>query len=336
MLGSNLSADSGTKTEAGCRHGTPFPYPSLRIGTKAINPGGLGAGPQVHHPLRIRNSQERKALARHIDPNYLRVLGVPLLRGRDLTWSDDKRKPVPVLISRNAAKAIFGERDPLGRHLLSGYGDLDPLEVVGIVGDVHQLGVTEDAGSLVYLPLAQGPSAQYVIARTSRDAGDLSAAIRSVVHALDPELPAPVIGSLDDWYDRELAKPRFYLILVGAFAALGIILAAVGIYGVISYGVALRTQEIGIRVALGAERGHILRLILGGGLKLVCVGTVLGLAGALVLTRLLSTLLYRVRPDDPMTFACTILFLAGIAMLACYVAARKAVSIDPNRAIRCE
>jgi putative ABC transport system permease protein len=280
--------------------------------------------------------QRIKALARHIDPNYLRVFGVPLLRGRDLTWSDDKRKPVPVLISRNAAKAVFGLADPLGRHMLSGYRDLDPLEVVGIVGDVHQLGVTEEAGSLVYLPLAQSRSAQYVVARTSRDAGDLAVAIRSTVHTLDPELPAPVIGSLDDWYDRELAKPRFYLILVGAFAALGIILAAVGIYGVISYGVALRTQEIGIRVALGAEQGDIMRLVLGGGLKLVCIGIVLGLAGALALTRLLSTLLFKVRPNDPLTFACTVMFLAGIAMLACYLAARKAVTIDPNRAIRCE
>jgi predicted permease len=281
-------------------------------------------------------AQKNAVLARHIDPNYLHVMHVPLIRGRDLTWSDDRRRPVPALISRKTAKALFGTSNPIGENLITGYRDLDPLEIVGVVGDVHQLGIVKKSESLVYLPLAQSRSAQYVIARTSRDPGELSASIRSAVYAMDPELPVPAIGTLDDWYSRELGKPRFYLILMGAFAALGLILAAVGIYGVVSYGVAVRTQEFGIRIALGAGKGHILRLVLGNGFKLLLMGTALGLAGSLALTRLISTLLYEVRPNDPLTFASVILFLTATALVACYMAARKALAIDPNQAVKCE
>jgi putative ABC transport system permease protein len=277
-----------------------------------------------------------RALARHIDPNYLRVMGIPLLRGRDLGLADDTRKPVPVLISKNAVRALFGTSDPIGKHLLSQYLDLNPLEVVGVVGDVHQIGLTKDPGPQVYIPLAQGRSTGYVVARTAPHAGDLSAAVRAAVRAIDPEGPAPQIGTLDEWFDREMAKPRFYLALLGAFAGLGVILAAVGIYGVIAYGVALRTREFGIRMALGAERKHILKLVLGGGLRLTCIGAALGLAGSLALTRLLTTMLYEVRPNDPLTFGCVLALLTGIALVACYIAARRAVGVNPNVALRCE
>jgi putative ABC transport system permease protein len=277
-----------------------------------------------------------KALARHIDPNYLRVMGIPLLRGRDLGPTDDTRKPVPVLISKNTARALFDTGDPIGKHLLSQYRELNPLEVVGVVGDVRQIGLTKDPSPQVYIPLAQGRSTGYVVARTAPHAGDLSAAIRAAVRAIDPEVPAPEIGTLDEWFDREIAKPRFYLALLGAFAALGVILAAVGIYGIIAYGVALRTQEFGIRMALGAERKHILQLVLGGGLRLICIGAALGLAASLALTRLLTTMLYEVRPNDPLTFGCVFALLTGTALLACYIAARRAVGVDPNVALRCE
>lgn len=277
-----------------------------------------------------------RALARHIDPNYLRVMGIPLLRGRDLGLADDTRKPVPVLISKNAVRALFGTSDPIGKHLLSQYLDLNPLEVVGVVGDVHQIGLTKDPGPQVYIPLAQGRSTGYVVARTAPHAGDLSAAVRAAVRAIDPEGPAPQIGTVDEWFDREMAKPRFYLALLGAFAGLGVILAAVGIYGVIAYGVALRTREFGIRMALGAERKHILKLVLGGGLRLTCIGAALGLAGSLALTRLLTTMLYEVRPNDPLTFGCVLALLTGIALVACYIAARRAVGVNPNVALRCE
>jgi putative ABC transport system permease protein len=295
----------------------------------------------VLFPLRLKvpagsTNQEIRGLARHIDPNYFDVLRIPLLLGRDLTWSDDGRRPVPALISRNTARILFGSENPIGRNLLTGYRDLDPLEVVGVVGDAHQLGVTQESGRLVYLPLAQSRSAQYVIARTSRDPDELSAQIRSTVYAMDPELPVPVIGTIDEWYSRELARPRFYFVLIGAFAGFGLILAAVGTYGVISYGVVLRTQELGIRIALGARTGDILRLTVGNGIKILLIGIALGLCGSLALTRLISTFLYEVRPNDPLTFTLVVLFLAATSLLACYLAARKALGIDPNQAIKCE
>ena len=153
---------------------------------------------------------------------------------------------------------------------------------------------------------------------------------------LDPEVPAPQIDSMDNVFSREVAKPRFYMSLLAAFAAVGLILAALGIYGVISYTVARRTHEFGIRMALGAQPGDIVQLVLGAGTRLIAAGAILGLAGAFVTNRLLSSLLYGIRAGDPLTFMCVLILLAGVALLACYLASRRASRLDPGTALRCE
>ncbi len=290
------------------------------------------------YQLRTENRGDARncvALARHVDSSYRSVMRIPLLAGRDFEPADDTRTPIPALIGNTAARLLFGAEDPVGRRILTNYRRRAILEVIGVVGDAHQLGVAAEPGAQLYLPLLYGIP-RYVIARTVSGSGDPSATIRAAVRALDPEVPAPRVTSMDDSFSREVAIPRFYTLLLGAFAAVGLILAALGVYGVMSYTVARRTHEFGIRMALGAEPGDILRLVLGAGARLTCVGAMVGLAGAFVATRLLSALLYGVRPSDPVTLVCVLTVLVGAALLACYLAARRATSVDPMVALRTE
>ncbi len=290
------------------------------------------------YELRVKQPGEDRiceALARHVDSNYPAVMGIPLLAGRDFTHADDTRTPIPVLINRLTAHTLFGQEDPIGREILTNYRQRPRFEVIGVLGDVRQIGLTKEPGPQVYLPLAYSDPG-YVVARAAPNSGNLSGAIRDVVRALDPEVPAPKITSMDDWFSLQVAKPRFYLILFAAFAGTGLILAAIGIYGVISYNVERRTREFGIRMVLGAERRDILRLVLGSATRLTIIGTMLGIAGAYAATRLISSLLYGVRPGDPLTFACVLALLAAVALGASYLAARKATRADPNVALRCD
>jgi len=175
-----------------------------------------------------------------------------------------------------------------------------------------------------------------VVARTALNSGGLAGAIRAAVRAMDRYVPPPEISTMNDQFSREVAKPRFYLGLLGAFAAMGLVVAAVGIYGVISYSVSRRMREFGIRMALGAERGDILRLVVRAGSRLTAAGIVLGLAGAAATTRLLSSLLYGVTAGDPVTLGGMVAMLAGVSLGASWLAARKATAADPNVALRCE
>jgi putative ABC transport system permease protein len=290
------------------------------------------------YQLRVAHLGENRtceALARNVDPNYLSVMGIPLLAGRNFENGDDQRVPVPILVNRSTAASLFGPEDPVGKIVLTNYGKRPRVEVIGVVGDVRQLGLTNDAGFQIYLPAVYG-SAKYVVARTTLNPNDLFPAIRSAVRTLDRDVPAPEISTMDDWFSRQVAKPRFYLLLLTAFAAAGLILAAIGIYGVISYTVAQRTREFGIRMALGAERRDILQLVLEVGVRLIAAGAVIGIAGAAAGTQLISSLLYGVKPRDPLTMACVVVLLAGVALGACYLAARKATRTDPNVALRCD
>ncbi len=290
------------------------------------------------YALRVEQRGEKRtceALARDVDRNYLGVMGIPRLAGRDFEPADDKRTPIPILINRATANALFGREDPIGREIRTNYPKRPKLEVAGVVGDVRQIGLTKEPGPQIYLPLTYG-GPRYVVARTSMNSGDLSGAIRDAVRTLDREVPAPEIATMDDWFERQVAEPRFYLILFAAFAGVGIILAAVGIYGVTSYMVARRTREFGIRMAFGAEPRRILRLVLAVGSRLTIIGIVIGFIGAYAATRLISALLYGVEPGDPLTFGGVLVLLAGVALGACYLAARKATRTDPNVALRCE
>jgi len=280
-------------------------------------------------------TRQCEAQARNVDPKYLRVMGIPLLAGRDFTLADDTREPVPALIDKTTARLLFGPADPIGQHLTTNYRDRKPLEVIGVVGEARQLGLTTEPGPQLYLPLGNG-NAGFVIARTAANAGNLAPAIRAAVRALDPEVPAPEIDTMSSAYARETATPRFHLTVLGAFAVTSLILAAIGIYGVTAYTVAQRTHEFGVRIALGAQPGDILRLVLGTAFRMLSIGAALGLAGSLAAGRVLSTLLYGVRPGDPLTLACVSALLAGISLLACCMAARRATAVDPGAALRCE
>jgi putative ABC transport system permease protein len=276
-----------------------------------------------------------EAMARDVAPDYLSVMGIRLFAGRDFEPADDNRKPVPALINQKAARTLFGLDDPIGKHLTTDYKSPKVLEVVGVVSDAHQLGLREEPGPQLYLPLAYG-YAQYVLARVATNAGDLGPAVRVAVRSIDPEAPVPEISTMDAAFSREVAKPRFYLLLLGAFSVVGVILAAVGIYGVMSYTVARRTHEIGLRMALGAGQREILQLVLGQGIRLTLTGVGIGLAAALALTRILSSMLYRVSATDPATFLSVALLLAVVALLASYIPARRATKVDPMVALRYE
>jgi predicted permease len=280
-------------------------------------------------------ARQCEALARNVDPHYLRVMGIPLLAGRDFSLADDTRAPVPALINKTTARLLFGLADPIGQNLRTNYRDWKSLEVIGVVGDARQIGLTNAPGPQLYLPLKYG-YAGFAVARTARHAGNLAAAIRAAVLALDPEVPAPEIDTMNAAYARQIAAPRFHVTVLGAFAMASLILAAIGIYGVTSYTVAQRTHEFGVRMALGAEPGDILRLVLAAGARLLSCGAALGLAGSLAVGRILATLLYGVRPGDPLTLGCMSALLAGIALLACYTAARRATKVDAGAALRCE
>ena len=232
------------------------------------------------------------------------------------------------------ARRLRLDENPLGRRLATGY-KWDPVEVVGVTGDSRQLGLKTDPGLQVYLPLSRNyPNSMMV--RAGVGAGYLPGAVRGIVREFAPNSPAPEIQWMDERIDEQVALPRFYLALFGAFALAGLLLAAVGTYGVLAYSVAERTHDIGIRLALGAEGGRILRMVVGRGVLLACVGGALGVAGALALTRFLEKLLYGVRPNDPVTLICASLLLIAVAAAASYLPARRAARVDPMTALRHE
>ncbi len=242
------------------------------------------------------------------------------------------RRPTPVLINEAVAQRLGLGGNPLGRRLATRY-KWDPVEVVGVTGDSRQLGLETDPGLQVYMPLSRNYPTSLIV---RADAGFLPGAVRGIVREFAPNSPAPEIQWMDERFDAQVALPRFYLALFGAFAVTGLLLAAVGTYGVLAYSVAARNHDIGIRMALGAERSKILRMVVGRGVLLGCVGGALGVAGALALTRFLEKLLYGVRPNDPATLICASLLLIAVAAAASYTPARRAARVDPMTALRHE
>jgi putative ABC transport system permease protein len=291
------------------------------------------------YQLRVEHGGEQRtceAMARNINPGYLGVMGIPLLAGRDFTLADDHRSPAPILLSRAAATALFGSENPLGKKIETNYlRRLPVLEVVGIVGDVRQTELRREPGPQIYLPFVYGGMG-YVLARTARGPEGLARDIRRIVRSVDPDIPAPEISTMDATFAQQVAQPRFYLILLAGFAATGLVLAAIGIYGVLSYTVARRSREFAIRIAFGAEPRNIQRLVLAEACRLTAIGGGMGLAGAYAATRVLSSLLYGVKPGDPVTLGCVSMLLAGVALAAASLAARKATRLDPNVALHCE
>ena len=211
------------------------------------------------------------------------------------------------------------------------------LEIVGVVGDVRQLGLDDTPGSELYIPYPQWPSDEMsLVVRTQSQPWSLIPMIEKAIWSVDPDQPVTDVRTMDQWVAKEAASRRFMLQLIGAFALIALALTVAGIYGVLSYWMRQRTHEIGIRMALGAQKADVLRLVLGQGLKLVLVGVAIGIVGALALTRFMFSFLYGVKPTDPMTFLAVSLILTGAALLASYIPARRAIRVDPMVALRYE
>jgi putative ABC transport system permease protein len=284
--------------------------------------------------------QEPSMEVRVATPDYFKALGIPLVRGRLFTDTDRFESPQVVLLSEAAARQYFPGENPLGRRIVLGWTDDARKaggEVVGVVGDVKDLGLDEPAPAEIYLPHAQmGVGQMAIVLRSDVPAATLTAPLERTIHALDSGLPISALRSLDEVVARSVSQPRFYMMLLGTFALAALLLAAIGIYGVMSYAVTQQTREFGIRIALGADRRSIVRMVLARATLLITVGLGLGIAGALVVGRALSSLLFDVSPGDPLTLAVVAGALGAIALFASYLPARRATRVDPMVALRAD
>jgi putative ABC transport system permease protein len=273
---------------------------------------------------------------RRVTPGYFRTVGLGLVGGRLLEESDATAAPLVLVINQAAARRFFPDRSPLGQRIAF-WGS--QRTIVGVVEDERFQGIAEAAPIAVYSPLAQTPSvngAGVLLVRTRGDVAGLGPALGRVIREVDPGLAVFGVEPLAHTVSRSLSKPRFTMLVLGMFAALALALAAIGIHGVISYGVVQRTREIGIRMALGARPGLVLRQVAREGLLLAGVGTLLGLVGSFAFGRVLRSLLFGISPVDPITYVGVTLFLAGVAVAASYAPARRAARVDPMVALRAE
>ena len=286
--------------------------------------GGRPAGP------------DQTARLRSIAPHYFSVMRIPVLRGRTFTDRDSAQAPKVAIISDACARQYFPGIDPIGHRVDAGYSD-DPREIVGVVADVHLTQVRAGgAEPTIYMPLSQETGAvTWLVARAASPAA-LAGPIRQAVREIDPALPVELVTTMDHVVSESIADARFYAMSLGALACVALLLAAIGIYGVVSYSVGQRLTEIGIRLALGASRPAVFRTVLGHVAWLVAVGAAVGVAGAWALGRLVASFLFEVRPRDPWTLAAVTAALFLVAVLAACLPARRATRVDPIATLRCE
>ena len=267
------------------------------------------------------------------------MLGIPLLAGRTFNERDAMSVPRVTVIGEAMARTYFPNENPIGKHLVFAFPPDAGIEreIVGIVGNIRDVALSQNPGPMMYVPFAQSPFwGGAVIVKSTLSSAEVAAAIRRDVRAMDKDLPVTDVEDLSALVDASTAQPRFRTILLGLFAAIALILAVTGIFGVISYSVSCRTREIGIRVALGASRSVILQMILRETLVLAFVGLAIGIPCALAASRLVGNFLYGVSPNDPATLTAVALMLAAVAALAGYVPARRAMRVDPMVALRHE
>ncbi|HEY7184427.1 MAG TPA: ABC transporter permease [Blastocatellia bacterium] len=285
-----------------------------------------------------------------VTPGYFRVMGIQMLRGRDFTENDELLVPRGAVLTESLARRCFPNENPLGKRIYLGRlnpgqtGELDHwtnqsiwTEVVGVVADVKSMSLDPQVESNAYISYWQWPMQQPTLfVRTAGNPANFAAALYSEVKALNKNLPTPKVQTMNDRLSDVVAEPRFQTLLLGLFGLMALVMVSAGVYGVVSYSVAQRAREIGIRMALGAGQVDVLRLVIGQGMKPALTGLAIGLAGALALTRLMKTLLFGVGANDPLTFGSTALLLALVALLACWIPARRATRVNPIVTLRQE
>jgi putative ABC transport system permease protein len=274
---------------------------------------------------------------RSISPDYFRVMGIPLLKGREFTDEDHERAPMVTVINETMAKQYWPNEDPIGQRIKETSNERAWREIVGIIGSVRHRARGEEPRPEMFVPWNQVPATTLNLAvRTQVEPASFGAALYQTVASIDANLPVFEVRTMEERLFDSVAQPRFRTALLGLFAALALVMAVVGLYAVMAFSVAQRTHELGIRVALGAQRRDVIGLVLWQGVKLVGTGVVIGLAGAWALTRVLTTLLYEVKPTDPLTFLAVPVLLIVVAILACWLPARQAARVDPITALRYE
>jgi putative ABC transport system permease protein len=300
--------------------------------------GGYVLSFEISGRPKPEQGKEPSANHRVVTPGYFPAMGIPLRRGRLFTDQDREKSPMVALVDEAFVRRHFPEEDPIGRGIDIGNGSDGFYEIVGIVGDVQTSALGEAAVPTMYVPYKQDVFSQmWVVARASGgDPNRMTGTVRQVLREIDPTLPAFQITPLSTVVSDTVAQRRFSMMLLALFAGLALFLAAVGLYGVVSYVVSQRTREIGLRMAMGAGPAAIVRMVLGGGMRLAVLGVVIGLAGAYALSTYVETLLYEVTASDPTSYAGTAGILLAVAALACYVPARRAMRVDPLVALQSE
>jgi putative ABC transport system permease protein len=331
------------------------------LGRLSTVPGIVAVGAVSHRPVEGRNagmgidssarppspgqSGPPRAGWRIVSPGYFRAIGLPLLRGRIFDDSDrpvwaEPGEPDPprrVIISDRLAKLIFPNEDPIGKHVIlwKGQGNL-PAEVIGVVGDSRERGLAADPALTVFIPYGPRALTSEFVVHTQGNPLAVIPTVRSIVNSLDPNLPIAGVRTFEEVVRRSIAPRRLNAVLLALFSGLALLLATTGIYGVLSYSVSRRTSEIGLRIALGASGGDIIRMAIGQGMRPALVGIALGALGAWWLSRYFTTLLFGIKPFDSVTYAAVAFLLLATALMACYLPGRRAMRTDPTVALRTE
>jgi putative ABC transport system permease protein len=286
---------------------------------------------------RPQNADEGNAQVRSVTPGYMEALSIPLKAGRLFAAQDSESGPRVAIISESAARRYWPGENPVGRQIRVHVNESgrQPREIVGVVGDVRTRGMETAPVPVIYTPHAQyGPESMTVVVRAPGDPGTLLPGLKGALAALAPGVAIGRARMMDDLVSASVAQPRFRTLLLTIFAAVSLALAAVGLYGVVAFSVSQRRSELGLRIALGADPRHVLRLVLREGMTPVAIGILLGLGGAALMARLMKALLFGVDPFDPLTFAAVAMALACVGLAACYIPARRATRVDPAAALR--
>jgi len=312
----------------------------VKAGEVSIVPfssGDLSSSFQIIGRPPVPQGQRPAAQVRVTSPDYFEAIGTNLRRGRLFNSRDDANATRVILVNEAFAKKFLPGEEAIGQRLNFGGDEKANQEVIGIVSDVKNDDLDEAPDPTVYSPYAQNVRATMsLVIRSRQEPGQLASAVRREVQALDPNLPVSNIKPVGQMISERASPKRLMTYILAVFALIALVLASVGIYGVMSFAVTQRTREIGVRMALGAQAFDVLKLIVRNGMKMTLIGVVIGLAGAFALTRLLANLLFKVTATDEVTFAGVALSLIAVALIACYVPARRATRVDPLVALRDE